>query len=336
MKAAVVLDACCMEVQDLPTPTIRDDELLLKVCYCGICGSDLHLYKYCLFNPPAVLGHECAAEIVEVGKKVAGWNVGDKVLAHGGAACGVCADCVSGASHLCLDAGHMGLGRRPGAYAEYLRAAPQMLIPLPADANLKVATLAEPLSNAYRAAIRADVTPRDSALVLGAGPLGLSVVVCLRKLGVDTIVVSEPNPVRAAAAARAGATIVVNPHEQNLREVIENLPGGAPTVVFEIVGRREVIEEAFALTPANGRTVLLGICMESVQIVPVRWVVEEVSVIGSIGCDNEQFKECADWIVHGEVDVEPLISHVIGIEEVPAMFERLFHPTDELKVLVGF
>jgi len=336
MKAAVVLDACCMELQHVPTPTIRDDELLLKVRYCGICGSDLHLYKYCLFNPPAILGHECSAEIVEVGKNVAGWNAGDKVLAHAGAACGVCADCVAGASDLCLDAAHMGLGRRPGAYAEYLRAAPQMLIRLPDDANLKLAALAEPLSNAYRAAVRADITPGDRALVLGAGPLGLCVIVCLRRLGVETIIVSEPNPTRAAAAARVGATTVVNPHEQNLSEVIESLPGGAPNAVFEVVGTREVIEEAFALTPAGGRTVLLGICMESVQTVPVRWVVEEVSVIGSIGCDDEQFKECADWIVRGEVDVEPLISHVIGIEEVPVVFERLLHPTDELKVLIGF
>jgi (R,R)-butanediol dehydrogenase/meso-butanediol dehydrogenase/diacetyl reductase len=230
----------------------------------------------------------------------------------------------------------MGLGRRPGAYCEYLRAVPGMLIPLPHGTDLKLAALAEPLSNAYRAAVRSDITPSDRALVLGAGPLGLCVIVCLRKMGVETVVVSEPNPARAAAAARVGASVVVNPSEQNLRDVIDGLPHGAPNVVFEIVGKREVVDEAFALTPANGRTVLLGICMESVQIVPVRWVVEEVSVIGSIGCDDEQFRESADWIVRGEVDVEPLISHVISIEEVPAMFERLLHPTDELKVLVGF
>ena len=174
MKAAVVLDARRMEVQDLPRPTIRNDELLLKVRYSGICGSDLHLYKYCLFNPPAVLGHECSAEVVEVGKKVPGWKVGDKVLAHGGVACGVCADCLAGSSDLCLDAGHMGLGRRPGAYAEYLRAAPQMLVRLLAILSLVILDQGQELPPSIQVPTCAPLpeggqTPTGLSMIGGAG-----------------------------------------------------------------------------------------------------------------------------------------------------------------------
>ncbi len=336
MKAAVLKDKRKMVIEEMPTPTAGPGEIVLKMKYVGICGSDLHLYLTGLMPPDTVMGHECAGVVVEVGEGVEDWKPGDRAAIYGGLACGKCFWCKSGNSSICRDAGGIGLGDMPGGYAEYLRAFPAMMVRLPDGVSLKDASLLDPFSTAYRGIRLSGFGMRETALVMGAGPIGLCIIQQLKLAGARVLVATEMVERRAKAAKAAGADIVMDPTDDVMGKMEELTGGIGIDYVFECVGIPDTTQEAFNLVRRAGKVVLVGVCMEPATVYPVLWMIKEVSMQTTMGFTRPEFESSLDLIHKGVLNTEGLVTETVSLDQMPDAFERLLSPNDEIKVLVEF
>ena len=196
MKAAVLKNARELVIEDVPDPQIAGDEVLVKVAACGICGTDLHLYKHGSLSPDARIGHESAGTVADIGKGVKGFGVGDRVAVLGRVPCGECHWCVRGRHHVCptrLDV--------RGGFSEYVAVKPQMLAPLPDEISFRQAAVMEPMAVSLHGIRLAQISPPDGVVITGAGPIGLFAAALLRDIGVRGLVVSEPSEKRREIAS---------------------------------------------------------------------------------------------------------------------------------------
>jgi threonine dehydrogenase-like Zn-dependent dehydrogenase len=213
-----------------------------------------------------------------------------------------------------------------GAYAELMRLTAGMCLKVPNGLDHRRAALTEPMSVGRHAVARVGVTAREAALVLGAGPVGLAVVAELRRLGVETIVVSDYSPRRRDVALAMGATRAVDPaHDE------PHLDAG---VVFDAVGVPGTLATALRLAPALGRVCIVGSCMQQDTLRPLLAQAKQLAVIFSFAYDPFEFADTLRAIAEGEIDVTPMITGTCGIEGVPAAFDALGRPDDHVKILV--
>lgn len=337
MKAAVLKEAKKMVIEEVPTPTAGPGEVVLKMKYVGICGSDLHLYMTGLMPPDTIMGHECAGVVVEVGEGVEGWEPGDRAAAHGGRACGKCFWCLNGNSNICGQLGGFGLGANPGGYADYLRVMPDQMVKVPDEVSLQDASLLDPFSTAFRGIRLSGFGMRDTALVMGAGPIGLCIIQQLKLAGARVIAATEMVERRAKAAKAFGADVVLNPNEDNVLAAMEELTGGIGVdYVFECVGIPDTTQEAFRLVRKAGKVVLVGVCMEPATVMPVFWLIKEISMQTTMGFSQSEFHTSLDLLQKGILKSDGLITETITLDQVPEAFERLLTPNDEIKVIVEF
>lgn len=336
MKAAILKDRKNMVVEEVPTPTAGPGELIVKVKYVGICGSDLHLYATGLLPPDTIMGHECTGTVAEIGAGLEGWNTGDRVAIFGGITCGQCFWCKRGHTNICREEGGIGLGDMPGAYAEYLRVVPEQTMKIPDSVSLQDAALLDPFSTAVHAIYLADFKIRGTALVMGTGPIGLCLIQQLRLAGASLIVATEPVDKRARVARDFGADLVMNPDDDVFNKLAELTDGVGVDYVFECVGIPATTEEAFRLVRRCGKVVLVGVCMEPITVNPVLWMISEISMQTTMGCTQLEFASSLDLLHKGILKTDGLVTDKISLEQVPEYFERLLTPNEEIKVLVEF
>ena len=336
MKAAILKDKRKMVVEEVPTPKAGAGEAVLKMKDVGICGSDLHLYSTGLLPPDVIMGHECAGIVIEVGDDVEGWNVGDRAAVRGGIACGRCFWCKKGHTNICREMGGIGLGDRPGGYAEFLRAVPAQMVRVPDEVSLRDASLLDPFSTAVHALLLSGLKIRDTALVMGAGPIGLCIIQQLRLAGARLIVATEMVERRARAAKEFGADLVMDPNDDVLGKLAELTGGVGVDYVFECVGVPDTTVDAFRLVRRAGKVVLVGVCMEPTTIQPVLWMINEVSMQTTMGFTNEEFEDSLDLLHKGKLKTDGLVTETISLDQLPEAFERLLSPNDEIKVLLEF
>lgn len=336
MKAAVLKDKRNMVIEDVPTPAAGPGEVVLKMKYVGICGSDLHLYTTGLLPPDTIMGHECAGVVIEVGEGVEDWKKDDRAAIYGGRRCGKCFWCLNGRSNICREMGGIGLGDMPGGYAEYLRAFPDMMVKVPDNVGLKEASLLDPFSTAYRGIRLSDFKMRETALVMGAGPIGLCTIQQLKLAGARVVVATEMVEKRAEAAKQFGADVVLNPND-DVRRTMEELTNGVGIdYVFECVGVPDTTQEAFNLVRRAGKVVLVGVCMEPATVQPVLWLIKEVSMQTTMGFSRGEFETSLDLVHKGALKTDGLVTETVSLDEVPEAFERLLSPNDEIKALIEF
>jgi (R,R)-butanediol dehydrogenase/meso-butanediol dehydrogenase/diacetyl reductase len=336
MKAAVLKDRKNMVIEDAPTPTAGPGEVVLKMKYVGICGTDLHLYTTGLLPPDTIMGHECAGVVVEIGKGVEGWSPGDRAAIHGGLSCGECFWCLNGRSPICREVGGIGLGDMPGGYAEYLRAFPSQMAPVPDEVSLKDAALLDPFSTAFRGIRLSGFQARETALVMGAGPIGLCVIQQLKMAGARVVVATEMVERRAKAARAFGADVVLDPGDDVTGKMDELTGGIGIDYVFECVGVPDTTQEAFNLVRRAGKVVLVGVCMEPATVLPVFWLLKEVSMQTTMGFSQSEFETSLDMIHKGALKTDGLVTETVSLDRLPEAFERLLSPNDEIKALVEF
>ena len=336
MKAAVLKEKKKMVIEEVPTPTAGPGQVVLKMKYVGICGSDLHLYMTGLMPPDTIMGHECAGVVVEVGEGVEGWQVGDKAAVHGGRSCGKCFWCLNGNSNICRELPGIGLGSNPGGYAEYLLVMPDQMVKVPDGVSLQDASLLDPFSTAYRGIRLAGFGMRETALVMGTGPIGLCVIQQLKLAGARVLVATERVERRAEAAKAFGADVVMDPSDDVLGKLGELTDGIGVDYVFECVGVPDTTQEAFMLVRTAGKVVLVGVCMEPATVMPVFWLIKEVSMQTTMGFSQSEFKTSLDMIHKGALKTDGLVTETVSLDAVPDAFERLLTPNDEIKVLVEF
>ena len=332
MKAAIVRENDIV-LGDVPKPQVSTGEVLVKVGYCGICGSDVHRFAAGGFPKGAIVGHEPFGVVVEAGEGVTEWRRGERVVLIAYDPCRSCRWCQQGEYQLCLNKYWIGLGTNPGGFAEYVKGRSAMVLRVPDQVSDRQAALTEPLAVALHAVRTAHVNVCDTAVVIGAGPIGLLVTQCLRVAGVRAVGVVETAPRRAELAGRLGADQVFGPDCDDLAARIVRGLGREPDAVFDCAGAVPTLQMAADLVRPGGKIMLVGVSMKPVPITAIAWSRKETEMKACIAYRDE-FPLALDLIARGKVDVEPLISDVVGLKDVGRTIRGLLKPHDQIKVLV--
>jgi (R,R)-butanediol dehydrogenase/meso-butanediol dehydrogenase/diacetyl reductase len=335
MKAAVLRGVGRIEVAEVPQPEAGPGEVVVRVGYCGICGSDLEAFHTGMYEPGLIIGHEFAGTIAQVGPGVSGWRVGDRVVANDAIPCGECLPCREGRLDNCESLTMIGV-THDGALADYVPVPVRGLHRLPDGVSLRQGALAEPLAVALHGVRRSRLRAGDYALVMGTGPIGLLVLQCANLAGARAVAVTEVNPARAALARSVGAAAVLDPARENVGLALSNLTGGrGPDVVYICTGAPGPFEDAVSLIRKGGQIYLLGLCVEPVAADFFSVVMNDLCIEGSL-LGRTEFPAAIDFIAQGRVNVEALISHEISLDEVvTGGFVPLCAPgCDAVKILV--
>lgn len=309
MSAAVLKGAGRLEVEVVPVPTVGDDDVLVAVDLCGVCGSDLHMVLEGWGAPGSWQGHEWIGTVAAVGDAVTRWQPGDVVVGGPVVRCGTCAMCRAGRPSLCSGRDTPGTGLEQGAFASYKRSPADQVLPLPAGLDARAAALAEPLAVALHGIGQGRIQPGHRVLVLGAGPIGALSIAALRAMGVDDVTCAEPSPSRRALATAVGATRAIDPTDLVVPSIAE--PGlvvdDAVDVVLECSGKRRAMEAGLAQLVRGGILVLVGAGIEPPRFDPNRILLNELVITGSYEYAEDGFERALDMLASGTLPVDDLV-----------------------------
>jgi L-iditol 2-dehydrogenase len=330
MRALLLSEYKTLSVVDMPTPEIGDDDVLVRVRACGVCGSDIHGYDGSTGRriPPLVMGHEAAGVIERVGQAVPGFAAGDRVAFDSTVSCGACDFCRRGQVNLCDSRMVLGVScgtyRRHGAFAEYVAVPARILYKLPDSLPFERAALTEAVSIAVHAVSRQTPSPDDTVVVVGAGMIGVLIIQVLKAKGVGNILAVDLEPQKLSLALRLGATRTLNPRDCDVPAAIHALTAGrGADVAFEVVGHGDTVATAVRGVRKGGTVVLVGNLSPKVELPLQDVVTREISLLGSCGSSGE-IPECIDLLARGVVDVDPIISLRASLDEGPELFARLY------------
>ncbi|MGQ9625879.1 MAG: alcohol dehydrogenase catalytic domain-containing protein [Anaerolineae bacterium] len=327
MKAAVLYGKGDIRVETIPRPEIGENEVLVKVRYCNICGSDLRTYvkgpspRYKL---PLIMGHEFSGDVVE--SKSPHFKPGDRVTAEAASACGYCFYCRIGEENLCQDSERYGI-YTPGALAEYIRISAHAvsrgsLFKLPSDLSYEEATLVEPLACCLRGLLKAEIKPGDTVVILGDGPIGLMHTRLARWMGAGKIIVGGHHPERLRLAREWGADYALNTHEEEIAPAVAEATGGiGAAAVIAAAGNAQVLEEGLKLLRGAGSLIgFSGLPPETIaRIDPNPLHYREFKFIGSFSCTQKEFLRALNLVHH--LDITALLTHRVSLENIVEGFE---------------
>jgi (R,R)-butanediol dehydrogenase/meso-butanediol dehydrogenase/diacetyl reductase len=299
MSAAVYQSPGVITVEERPVPRPGPDQLVVRVHSCGICGSDIHqLRDGWGFAPGAVAGHEWTGTVAAVGSAVAQWAVGERVVGSASPKCGTCRRCREGKPSQCEQRQSAITDHSDGAFAEYILVRAAGVLRLPEGLSARHAALAEPLAVALHGITRSGIAPGDTAMVIGAGPIGALTIAALRAMGVSDITVVEPNEGRRQLATDVGASEVVDPSELELFPAWEPeaLAARAVHVVLECSGHKSAIEAGFNQLRRGGILVMVGAGIEHPTFDPNRMILNELTVTGSFVYDLGGFEKALELL----------------------------------------
>jgi len=325
MLAAFLHGAKDLRPEPCPVPELHPGEVLIRVRRAGICGSDLHYYThgYCAaFVPtrPFILGHEAVAEIAAVADDVKGLGVGARVVVNPARACGFCDYCKNGRGNLCRSTVFLGSASTTpptdGLFAEFAAVRADQCFAVPAQLDDALAALMEPLAVALHAVKRAGTASGKSVLVLGAGPIGLLVLITARAYGAGPAAVSEIVAARRKKALSFGAEAAFDPTTASFKQQMRELGGQGFDVVFEASGSPAALRQAFDLVRPGGTIVQIGtLGTEDIPLPANQVMVRETQFIGSFRYGNV-FGEAIRLAASGRVDLRPLVSEVFPLERI--------------------
>lgn len=334
MKALLLTAPSQLELVDFPSPRPADDEVVVRIRACGICGSDIHGWDGSTGrrHPPLIMGHEAAGEITAVGAAAGNWRVGERVTFDSTIYCGRCEYCRSGQVNLCTQRRVVGVSppeyKQHGAFAEHLALPARILYRLPDALPFEHAAMVEPVSIAVHAVRRVRVAATDVAVVVGSGMIGLLVVQALRWAGAARVIAVDLEPTRLALARELGATDTVQSDAAQTdvaAEVARLTDGRGADLAFEVVGVSATVNLALQTLRRGGSAVLVGNLAAKVDFPLQAVVTRELNVIGTCGSAGE-YPTCLDLIARGVIRVAPLISATARLDEGAAWFARLSAP----------
>lgn len=335
MRAVQIAEDRSLQLADLPEPELGPGEVRVGVSYCGICGSDLHMRPSRALPAGSVMGHEFSGSLVELGPEVEGWGLGDRVCVFPFEPCGECLSCLAGNEQLCVNAVStgIGLGAKPGAYAETIAVGATTLRRLPEGLSDQHGALVEPLAVGLHGVSVSGADPAGPAAVIGAGPIGVMTALSLRARGFENVVVVEPNQRRRARIESLGFDAVGL--EGVHMAVIGALGNQPPAAVFECAGNPAAPQLAVELVGPAGRIVLLGVLEEPVRISQLVLLVKEGQIRTSFAYRPSEFDEAVELLAAGSLPAEELITSVVPLDDAAEMFDELLRPgTEQLKVLL--
>lgn len=329
MKSLLLSSYNHLEIAEMPVPTAGPGEVLVRVEACGICGSDVHGYDGSSGRriPPIVMGHEAAGTVAALGEGVQGYAIGARVTFDSTVYCGECPNCARGDVNLCDNRQVIGVScgdyRRHGAFAEYVVVPQRILYHLPADFSFAEAAMLEAASVALHAVRVSEIAGGETALVIGAGMIGLLTVQAARALGCSRVFVADVDATRLSLAKKVGADETLNYSGAELAaEVMKLTDGNGVDRAYEAVGRNETVAGAIDCTRKGGTVTLIGNIRPEVTLPLQKVVSRQIRLQGSCASSGE-YPQAIELIAGGKIQVGPLITAVASLEEGPRWFERL-------------
>lgn len=330
MKALVLTAYNQLELNpNFPDPVPGEEEVLLDIRACGICGSDIHGWDGSTGRrrPPLIMGHEASGQIAAVGPKVTRWKVGDRVTFDSTIYCGKCAPCKAGHINLCENRRVVGVSppeyRQHGAFAEKLVVPERILYKVPDNLTFPQAAMIEPVSIAIHAIQRVKINPTDTAVVVGAGMIGLFIIQALRWAGAKQIIAVDLAENRLKLAKELGATHALKSDACDVPAEVAKLTGGnGADIAIEVVGISPTLMLALATLRRGGSAVLVGNLAPKTDFPLQAMVTKEITLYGSCSSCGE-YPLCLDLIAQGHIRVEPMISAVASLDEGKEWFEKL-------------
>ncbi len=320
MKAAVWRENRRFDIVEAPAPRPATGEVVMRIDYCGVCGSDLHrAYTHGQIAPGVVIGHEYAGKVAMVGRESPGWKEGDRV---------VCAS-ASPQDHprftprLLARSGAPG-DLHQGGFAEFKRIPASNILRIPPSIDDLAASLIEPGAVAVHAVERANIRPEERVGVLGLGPIGLLVLQTAKAAGALKVYGVDPSPLRRSAALGLGVDAVFDPEQTDPVEALVSATGGGPEVVFDCAAAPGTLDQALTAVRTNGRVVLVGISWDPVTITPVEWLGRNVQLLSMYAYSRSHCELSIKLIAEGKIRAAEMIrpEWIFSLESIHEAFER--------------
>ena len=340
MKAAVTTGIKReIVVEDIPIPKVTPDSLLLKTKFCSICGTDLEYLDGTLeyrkggaLHEGAILGHEFSAEVVEIGKDVSGWSIGDRVTTSGiRAQCGEWYYCRRRLYHMCLGKGNDraiyteilpgGYGNRNGAMVEYFLRPARGVLKLPDSVSFEEAALAEPLNVGVGAVKASEIEPGDTAVIIGAGKIGLSAMMCAKAAGAFPVMMIDMHQNRLDKDLEMGADMALNAEEVDVVAEVVRLTDAGPDTVLICSRDGKVLNQSIDMVRRGGKIVVVG-QIPPMEVNPGYWIVKQLRIEAILG--RSPMITSLNLIAQKQIDVKPMISEIIPLDDVQRGFDSIW------------
>ncbi len=330
MKALVLEEYKKLVIDDVPAPDVAPDDVLVRVKSCGICGSDVHGFDGGSGRriPPVIMGHEASGVVDQIGSKVSRFQIGDRVTFDSTISCGHCGFCRRGRPNLCDDRRVLGVScedyRRHGAFAELVNVPEHIVFPIPDNLSFDEAALVEPISVAVHAVKRIPIKLGDTAVVVGAGMIGLLTIQALRTAGCGRIISVDLEDDRLAIAREVGADDILNSRHVDIPALIREMTGGlGADIAIEAVGADITVRMSIESVRKGGVVTLIGNVTPDVGFPLQSVVTREITVYGSCASAND-YPACLALMGRGAIQAAPIISASVPLEQGAEMFDRLY------------
>lgn len=326
MQAVRFYGADDIRLENIAIPEIEPDEVLVKVAYAGICGSDLHIYNKGMFidNPPQTMGHEFSGVIETVGSDVECLKIGDKVVGDPKVSCGLCELCLSGKSNLCPDLGFLG-EVAPGSFAEYMPVKSEKILLIPKEVSLLEAALAEPLAVAIHTSKKGDFSSKSNIGIIGAGTIGvITALLAQDYYKVNNTYLVDVSQDRLKLACENGVQNVIKKYDLC----------DAADIVVEAAGSGFALADALDWVKPEGKVVIAGIYEETIDFDPNVIVAKELNVTGIHGYHYQDISAALRILAEKSIDLSNIFK-VTSMEKAQEVFKSLREEKKVLKVLLS-
>jgi len=340
MKALVLEEYNKFVYKEMPMPEIGEKEVLIEVKACGICGSDVHGMDGSSGrrNPPLIMGHEASGVIVNKGERVKEFSEGERVTFDSTIYCGECFYCRKGLINLCDDRRVLGVApkeyRQHGAFAQYVAVPEHVLYRLPDGLSFEQAAMVEPVSIAFHAVALTPISLNDTAVVIGAGMVGIFVIQALRAAGCGKIIAVDLEQNKLDLALKLGADYTLLAGEVDVAEEVRKLTDNrGANLALEVVGNTAAVNTAISSLRKGGALTIVGNLAATVDFPLQEVVTRQLRVQGSCSSCGE-YPACLDMIARGTVNVDALISSVAPLAEGAEWFDRLYNQEQGLMKVI--
>ncbi|MGY4691367.1 zinc-binding alcohol dehydrogenase family protein [Salibacterium sp. K-3] len=330
MKAVVCREPGQMEWTEQKEPECGPEDVLVDIKRIGICGTDLHAYSGSqpFFKYPRILGHELSGRVLAAGKEVTGIAAGDRVAVIPYTSCGTCQACRKGRTNACEHIEVIGV-HRDGGMTEKITVPASNIVKTNA-LSFEEAAILEPLSIGAHAVKRAAVTPEDTVLVIGTGPIGMGIAAFAKQKG-SRVITMDTNEFRLQFSKEwAGADDQLCPGPDTIRKLQERNNGNLPSIVFDATGNQTSMMNAFDFTAHGGRLIYAGLVKDSISFFDPDFHKKELTLLGSRNADAGDFEFVKTAVTEKEIDISRFITHYMSFEDVIDTFKNGFDPSGNM------
>ncbi|MGE4282760.1 MAG: zinc-binding dehydrogenase [Clostridia bacterium] len=341
MKAAFIEKPFSMAFIDAPEPSIQNaDDVKIRISFTGICGSEVHAFcgTHPTRLPPIISGHEASGIVVEVGSDVKEFQVGDRVAIEPQYSCGKCSDCLRGDYNVCPEKAVLGTIKWSGSFGEYIIAPKRAVLKLPDNISLEEGALLEPLAVGAHAVRVSRVGLSKTVMIQGCGPIGLSILVASKMAGAANVIMTDVSEYNLGIAKQMGADIIINAKKCDVvKEVLAYTEGQGADVVFMAVGKDEIMTQAIECTKRYGQIMEVAHFGSAPPFDARKYRWKELNMLGTYMYVKKDFEIAINAIAGGKVDVKPMISKIVPIEDCVEVINMAYKRTEDfVKIIFKF